>query len=256
MVTVYQIKAEKNLDNVCKGFSIENSNLDNYLKNKIRKLIYDIEGTEQLISELQSTDFSESQLKQIFSLESQNELLKNFRIGEALVEVLLAEHFEVVFYWNSLRDETNPYSNRTGVDIIGFQSRNGVMNFVFIEVKTSNDVDAPPSVAYSLTKQLEDLVNIDHVSKNAIRCLGFKAKANGFIDSFREALKEFMNKRYIVTGGLVRDTEPNELDVKSRFLKLDKDTPNDIHVQMYSFYFLRKIEKWTAIVTEKEEPNA
>lgn len=250
MIEVYKILAKTNANNVCKGYTIDDAKLDSYLKDQIRRIIFDTKGTEDLIAELQSTDFSEAELKQVFSLESQEELLKNFRIGEALVEVLLAEHFNVVFYWNSVRDETNPHGNRTGVDIIGFQKRNNKLNFVFVEVKTSNDEDAPPSVIYSLTKQLEDLASYDHTSKNAIRSLGFKAKSEGFIKDFREALKEFVGKRYVIAGGLVRDTSPNKLDVEKRFLKLDKGTAADIHLQMYTFYFGRKIAEWTTIIKE------
>lgn len=248
MIEVYKIAAKKNADNICKGFSIDDTKLDEYLKEQIRKIIFDKQGTEELLAELRSTDFSETQLKEVFSLESQEELLKNFRIGEALVETLLSEHFSVLFYWNSIRDEANPYGNRTGVDIIGFQKRNGKLNFVFVEVKTSYDEDAPPSVIYSLTKQLEELATYNHIPKNAIRCFGFKAKTAGFVNEFKEALTEFMSKRYVVTGGLVRDTAANEMDVKKRFLKLDKDIPAEIHVQMYTFYFAKKIDKWPAVV--------
>lgn len=256
MIKVYTIDATKNPDNICRGFAIDEATLDEYLRGQIKKIIFDIKGTEDLIAELQSTDFSEAQLKNVFSLESQEELLKNFRIGEALVEILLSEHFSVEFYWNSVRDEANPHSNRTGVDIIGFQRRNGKLNFVFVEVKTSYDEDAPPSVVYSLTKQLEELASHNHISKNAIRCLGFKAKAEGFIDQFREALSEFLAKRYVVAGGLVRDTSPNELDVKNRFLNLDNVLPAVIHVQMYTFYFKNKIQKWPAIIKEGGQGNA
>ena len=256
MIEVYKIAAKKNAENICKGFTIDDTKLDEYLKDQIRKIIFDKQGTEELIAELRSTDFSETQLKEVFSLESQEELLKNFRIGEALVETLLSEHFSVLFYWNSVRDEANPHGNRTGVDIIGFQKRNGKLNFVFVEVKTSYDADAPPSVIYSLTKQLEELATYNHIPKNAIRCLGFKAKTAGFITEFKEALSEFVTKRYVVAGGLVRDTSPNQLDIKQRFLKLDKDTPAEIHVQMYTFYFMKKIEKWPGVVLEGGKEDA
>lgn len=256
MVQIFHIKAKKNAENICKGYVIEDDKLDAYLQKEVREIIFDLKGTEQLIEELDSTDFSSDQLKDLFSLESQTDLLKNFRIGEALVEILLKEHFEVVFYWNSVRDEANPKANRTGVDIIGIQKRKGKLNFAFVEVKTSYDENSPPSVVYSLTKQIEDLVNVGSTPRNAIRTLAFKAKSHGFEEPFKKAVNEFLKKRYSVVGGLVRDTKPNELDVQNRFLQLDNDTPADIHVQMYTFYFKNRIEKWPSMVMEKEEGDA
>ena len=66
MIEVYKITAKKNADNICKGFSIDDTKLDEYLKDQIRKIIFDKQGTEELIAELRSTDFSETQLKEVF----------------------------------------------------------------------------------------------------------------------------------------------------------------------------------------------
>lgn len=215
----------------------------------VRANLFDTPGTDELIEALSSTGFDSPMLKEILSLETQTELAKDWRIGEEFSEVFFKRYFDAIIPYNSVRDAKNPSANMTGTDIVGFLNSPKGMKFLFVEVKTSNQEQCPPSVCYGMTKQIEELIDVNRsISNNLVRYLGHKLKTLGLFIIWQQALKLFLNKQYVVFGSLVRDTPCNEKDLKSRFDFVLNELESTLMVGMVALYIPQKMSAWSDIV--------
>ena len=242
----------------CCGIGYQLSGEDVYrgFPTLVKDRLFDMEGTEILVGSLQdlsNTEFDPAYLQGLFSLESQTDLIKEWRIGEVISELILERFHQIRFYHNAVRDAKNPLANQTGTDIIGFQGNNHETCFVFSEVKTTpKDSKSPPSVMYPMERQLENLVNTDHVAQNLIRYLGFKVinlpEEDQFRIDYRLALVSFRRNRYLLYGCLVRDTKPNPKDLKARFDSLVDKLSAAIVLTMVAIHVPLPAYKWIELV--------
>ena len=228
------------------GMSFDKSFLLNYLEIRVKPKLFDYSGTETLMNEygdIARTGFQKAKLQEIFK--SRHEPIP-WRIGEALSECYLEDYCNARFHYESSRDAKNPRSNLTGADIVGFIDINDQTIFLFGEVKTSNQKLSPPTILYGrsgLIKQLEIIVNKKEVRYDLIKWLGFKAKnlenTHGFQIDYRRALEFYLRsdgELVKIVGILVRDIEPNEKDLKSRYNRLLKNLNKNIYFDLKAFY--------------------
>ena len=238
-----------------------------YLSSRVSTRFYDIEGTESLIEEfidIASTGFEERLLIDIFSISSP---IDDWKIGEALAECYLEDFEKARFYYPSSRDAKNPKANLQGADLVGFIDVDEKTTiFLFGEVKTSRDKNSPPQVMYSRSGMIDQLRNIKNNSdslNSLIRWLGFKVKAlsddDPFKKDYQKALKVYFiegaKHRYFLFGILIRDTEPKDTDLKSRYESLKSDLSEEVQLKLTALYIPMPIKDMKDYIINKGEEN-
>lgn len=252
------------------GIFIDSDTTKNLFSSRVKNNLTDKTQRDEFINYLKAlqkdTGFqsSETLLADIQALQTPKVEVQDFRIGEALAEVLLEENFKCRFYWNELRDARNPQGNKTGADLVGFiEIDNGEVLFLFGEVKTSSEQKSPPQVMTNpsgLENQLKDLYNDSKKRQILISYIHNKINLlnnNDFKNDFDAAKKNYYkqnNTTYMLYGVLVRDTSPDEKDLKQSFDKLNKEIlENTIGLKLLAIYLPIPKEKWLNIINEVEK---
>ncbi len=228
------------------GIKFQDFFIQEYLSERIHQRYFDTEGSEELtneFSDIETTDFEIEELRKIFEIDIP---IDDWRIGEVLAECFLEDYKEAKFYYNHIRDAKNPRSSLTGTDLVGFVNTNNQTIFLFGEVKSSHQQVSPPSVIYGdtgLISQLNDLKGNSKVRGELIRWLGLKVfqlpDSHPFKIDFKKALYIYYNsenKRIKIVGVLIRDTEPNEDDLKRVFDDLKYDLDSDTLIELLALY--------------------
>lgn len=241
------------------GYEFMEPYIADHFHYEIKNKLFDISGTEELIKEFKdvlSTGFERDALSEIFSIEGDLEI-EPWRIGEAFAEFFLENEFGARFHYDHIRDARNINSYQQGADLVGFIDTGKDTVFLFGEVKTSEDINSPPSVLYGrtgLTNQLENLKNNERLKNNLIRYLGFKVKYLSSEDLFRKdydrSLKTYRlnNKKIYLFGVLIRDTSPNKKDLSSRYESVIKDLVESTGLKFVALYIPIKMNKWIELI--------
>ncbi|MCX7715137.1 MAG: hypothetical protein N2171_05370 [Clostridia bacterium] len=247
------------------GVSFEEAETGTLLSGKVKGVLVDRPQRQEMLNILQTlqedTGFQQSQtlLQDIQALQDESVDVQTFRVGEALAEVVLQEHFQCRLYWNELRDARNPKGNKTGADLVGFIEINNEVLFLFGEVKTSSETTAPPQVMTNpdgIENQLKSLYQ-DH-NKRRILISYIQSKiplVNGenFKNDFNNAIRNYYRKidaQYLLYGVLVRDTTVNENDVKSSYERLKEQILDPIGLKLLAIYLPITKENWRNIINE------
>jgi len=234
---------------------------DGYLSSRVKARFYDIEGTEVLIEEFRdipSTGFEERLLIDIFSISPP---VDDWKIGEALAECYLEDFEKVRFYYPSSRDAKNPKANLQGADLVGLvEVDEETTIFLFGEVKTSSDKNSPPQIMYGRSGMIDQLRNIKNnpdLQKTLIKWLGFKviplADNDPFREDYQKALKVYLKEgaehKYFLIGILIRDTEPKDTDLKSRYESLKSELSNEARLKLVALYIPISIKDMKDYIT-------
>ena len=202
------------------------------------------------------TGFDSKNLQDVFNTMP---AISNFRIGELVAEEIVENRYNARFTYNSDRDLKNPNSNNTGADLVGFiEMEDGAVNFLFGEVKTSCAEAAPPGVMYGATGMIDQLADLGTkpYKLNALVkwifskcCSDQDLKVQSYI---KEAMEHYASDQSSVQliGVLVRDTEPNELDLKNRYGDLKDKLDGSHNVQLLAVYTNYKMldDAWTKLI--------
>jgi len=236
------------------------------LCNDIKNRLFDVPVRQDLLSTLNNlktdTGFSSSQnlLVDIQSLSKGEIDVKNFEIGEAIAEVVLENDFKCRFHWNKRRDSKNPKGNQTGADLVGFIEHNDEILFLFGEVKTSSEKENPPQVmnqkGTGMIEQLKEIHSNQQKRRDLILYLQNKIELNGNIKKdFQSAIKAYYNpdNNYQLIGVLIRDTEPNENDLKRVYEDLKDTILDPTGLQLVAVYVPIKQEKWIEIINQRQQ---
>lgn len=225
------------------GISFKGDSFKKYLSSKVKEKFDDTEWTNTLVTDaVKLTGFSVDNLISIFE---NKENANSWRVGELVAECILEDEYSIRFYYNSSRDAKNLRSNLTGADLVGFCDIEKDVCFLFGEVKTSNDESIPPQVMYSKTgmiNQIENLYKSIEKRDSLVKWIFSKAHLirGEFLNECKEALKTYVKskkKKLSLIGVLVRDTKPNERDLKARAKHLKQnDTCEDTKVRLLSLY--------------------
>jgi len=223
------------------GYSFKDGCFRDYMINRVKPKLDDEDWNKELLrSCVEGTGYSADKFIDI--LNSSNSY-SNWRIGEAIAECLLEDSGKARFYYNSSRDLKNPDASNTGADLVGFCDIDDETLFLFGEVKTSSSPFSPPSVLYGRTgmiKQLEELQINKGKQKALIKWIIGKQKLlpETFEEDFKKALSAYTlsNENVQFVGVLIRDTIPNELDLKNRAQYLGEKATSPMRVWLFAFY--------------------
>lgn len=229
-----------------------------YMRDVVKKRLDDAElekSFEKELSGLASCGMQKSGLENYLNDYAAAQDDKNWKIGEALAECILQEREGAVLPWNKARDEMKPKVSLPGTDIVGFLRVNGQMKFLFGETKTSADKsNVPPSVMVSgddcMTAQLLGHLQESerqHVHGKVIRWLFARVKSTEQRPLFIDALSNHCHSNglnFVLLGVLLRDTEPNEEDIKSPSMNLAESAQSPTVVRIEAVYLPVRINLW------------
>lgn len=252
-----------------RGISLNDTEFTETLRNSVFDSLIDIEVQQDRLSELTGlleTGFSQSEnlLTDIQALENaEPEDLRDWRIGEALAEVVLEENFQCRFHWNELRDARNPNGNKTGADLVGFIESKGDVLFLFGEVKTSSETaNRPPQVmtnADGIENQLKNLYNDRNKRQILITYLQSKTRDLSELHHFKVdynlALRSYYasSQSYQLIGVLVRDIETDHRDVSISYNRIKTTILNPIGLKLIALYTSIQKSNWRTIITSNME---
>lgn len=201
----------------------DGSEFDSFMADEVASRLHDEPGKADFTSHLNSlasTGFAQDSLQVILDAEYPEE--RDWAVGEALAEAWLTREHGVVWPWNMERDKRTPQASLPGADLVGFVTQGSETHLVLGEVKCSSDSSSPPNVMtgrHGMTQQLETLVTDIRLLHTLMRWLQSRCRGNEFEPHFNAAFSLFFqsgNKAMTLFGVLVRDTEPDERDLRKR----------------------------------------
>ena len=194
-------------------------------------------------------------------------LLKNvhkplgWEIGETLAECAFRDDSgrQVIWPWNTVRDRRTPRASLPGADLVGFCRENEKVTFLFGEVKTSSDPETPPSVmsggSDGLPWQLERNAKRLDIQRTLLQWLQARCRNEHFHELYKKAASRYLaseGKDLILAGILIRDTVPNELDLRARSIALSAKFDAPTRFDLVAWYLPLPIANWPNLVQEVE----
>ncbi len=194
-----------------------------FMARDVASRLHDEEGKTEFETHLRglaNTDFARESLDAVLASKAGEE--HDWAVGEALAEEFLGHEFGIIWPWNMERDKRNPRASLQGADIVGFSVEGDETRLVLGEVKTSSDEKQPPGVMSGrggMINQIENLANDLSVIVQLLtwlfpRCKGTEHET--FFDSAIELFLDSGNKAVSLYGILIRDTRPDEKDLRRR----------------------------------------
>lgn len=228
------------------GISFAKDEFPTFLRQTISPIYKDEDYNAQMKEvAIDMTGFDSVNLRAVFETMPK---VSNFRIGELVAEKIVESRYNAKFTYNSDRDLKNPNSNNTGADLVGFiEMEDGAVNFLFGEVKISEEHTVPPGVMYGSTGMINQLAELGTNSdkiKSLVKWIFIKCNSDrdSMVQKYiRESMQHYVKDRTSIQliGVLVRDTNPNEMDLKNRYADLKKGLMVSI---MFSYWrFIRII---------------
>ena len=194
-----------------------------FLINDVASRFYDREGSDEFEAQLRglaNTGFAHDNLEAILAAEVPEE--RDWAVGEAIAEAYLGREHKIIWPWNMERDKRNPMASLPGADLIGFRIEGEDVRLALGEVKSSSDANAPPSVMNGrsgMLQQIDKLANDLSLICQLLKWLWPRCKGTEHEPSFKTAvglLLDSENKAVALFGVLIRDTQPNKLDLQAR----------------------------------------
>ena len=193
-----------------------------FMGNDVASRLHDEECAnefEEHLRGLASTGFANNSLDEILAAEIPEE--RDWVVGEAMAEAYLTFQHDVVWPWNMERDKRTPKASLPGADLVGFEVKGEVVRLALGEVKTSSDINMPPGVMNGrsgMRHQIDNLASNLSLINQLLKWLLPRCKGT-HETFFNSAITLFLNsgnKAVALFGVLIRDTEPNELDLEAR----------------------------------------
>lgn len=203
------------------------------------------EEFEAHLRSLATTGFARENLSKI--LEAEVSESRDWAVGEAMAEAYLTRQHSVVWPWNMERDKRTPKASLPGADLIGFEISGEDVRLALGEVKTSTDPNSPPGVMNGrsgMAHQIDNLATDLSLMCQLLKWLRPRCLKNEYEAYFNEAAKKLFssgNKAVALFGVLIRDTEPQELDLRSRGQTLAKMLFHPSTCQLIAMYLPRPI---------------
>jgi hypothetical protein len=219
---------------------------------RLQERLLDQTYQDEVIAELQALATTEMASETIHDLLASQEPPVAWEVGEALAEVLLEVHHHAVWPANSVRDRKTPKASLPGADLVGFVETPGGAKLLFGEVKTSSDVNSPPGVVYGrsgLINQLDNLARQTRLHFALLKWLKCRCITPEHIAMYKEAAARYVASRGCdvrLMGCLMRDTPPNELDLKARALALSGNLTSPTGVKLIAWHLPKPVSAWSA----------
>ena len=226
-----------------------------FLRGPVKARLVDEEEASAFEAEMKSFRTSKMNDNFLEDFFKTTESSKPWEVGEALAECLLENDVEknVAWPWNNVRDRKTPKASLPGADLVGFIKEDERAFLLFGEVKTSSDINSPPGVMYGssgMTWQLHDEATRFDVQHSLLRWLRTRCTTTELKQLYRKAIKEFVQsngKSIVLVGMLLRDTSPNENDVKGRAEALSAKISHPTSAEVNAWYLPVQIDEWPKI---------
>jgi hypothetical protein len=229
-----------------------------YLAYRVRGRVEDSEGADPFASELRgmattemATEFVENLLRAVPEENS-------WAVGEALAECVLAddETREVCWPWNLVRDRRTPRASLPGADLVGFCKEDDTVLLLFGEVKTSSDARTPPNVmdgSGGMAWQLEEEATRLDIQHALLQWLRSRCVTPEHRELYKAAVQRYVHslgKEILLVGILLRDTRPNELDVRARAKALAEKLGDPTRIEITAWYLPFPITDWPSLLRD------
>ena len=228
---------------------------ESYLQGPVRRRVMDESQRESFESDLRAlatTDMASTMLKNV--LEASEAEKKPWEIGEALAECLLEDQYEVNWPSNTARDKRTPKASLPGADLIGFIETDGQKLLILGEVKTSCDSNNPPCVMTGksgMIHQLDKIANDLKIHNSLLNWLHVRCKNTQLWPHYQEAVSKYLEsegRAIILFGMLMRDTDPNQLDLENRAHNLSNCVDSPTKVELIAWYLPYPVDEWPELV--------
>lgn len=232
----------------------DNSQFNRYLQDVVSPRVTDSASSfKSALSGLATTDMETEFVSRLLNAAPEP---KNWEIGEALAECLLRDDpgREVHWPWNAVRDRRTPRASLPGADLVGFQCEGDVVLLLFGEVKTSADKNTPPNVMYGgsgMVWQLERSATQLDVQHALLQWLYARCGTDLHRQLYEKAVARYLSsggKDLLLIGVLIRDTVPNELDLKARGEALAAALSAPTRIELMAWYLPVQIAKWPEVL--------
>lgn len=202
----------------------DNDAFDSFITKDVAARLNDEEGSIEFASHLRSlslTGFGKSSLEAVLDAKIPEE--RDWAVGEAFAEAWLSQEHGVIWPWNMERDKRNASASLPGADLIGFVINGTELRLVLGEVKSSTEKKYPPQVMSGrsghIGHQIDNLANNLGTITQLLKWLCPRCKNTEFEGLYNGSITLYLNsgnKAVSIFGVLIRDTKPNELDLKIR----------------------------------------
>ena len=235
---------------------VDEGRFKSYMTSRVKARMEDNKAQDQFAAELlgmattgMATEFVEKLLRAVPEE-------KSWAIGEALAECVLAddETREIYWPWNLLRDRRVPKASLPGADLVGFCKEGNSVLLLFGEVKTSSDANTPPNVmngSGGMTWQLKEEATRLDIQHALLKWLRARCESDEHRALYKAAVHRYiesLGKEILLAGILLRDTEPNELDVTARAKTLAENLGTPTRIEITAWYLPVPIEDWPALL--------
>lgn len=228
-----------------------------YLKKVVKFRVFDSElGFETDLKALATTGMATEYVERLLRAVPE---LKGWEIGEALAECILKTDsgLDIHWPWNTVRDRRTPRASLPGADLVGFCKYNDVVLLIIGEVKTSSDRSAPPNVmngGSGMTWQLEKCATFMDIHLTLLKWLCARCTSEPFRSLYEQAVSRFLaseGKELLIVGVLLRDTTPNEDDLRSRGNSLSQKLLEPTKTKLFAWYLPVPISDWSKLLQEE-----
>jgi len=229
----------------------------NFVREVVRLRIFDSGSSFEsdirgLATTGMKTEFVEHLLKAVHEPES-------WEVGEALAECALQHDSgrEVHWPWNTIRDRRTPRASLPGTDLVGFYRKGDSVLLLFGEVKTSSDSRTPPNVmngGSGMAWQLMQSATRLDIQHTLLEWLHSRCQSKQYRNLYKKAVGRYLSsegKELLLVGILIRDTVPNELDLKSHGQALSKKLGKPTRIELISWYLPVPIADWPKLLREE-----
>ncbi|MBK6733138.1 MAG: hypothetical protein IPG61_03465 [bacterium] len=244
----------------CGRVVVDEDRFKRYVAGRVRARVEDDESRDPFAAELRGmattgmqTGFVERLLRAV-----PNE--KSWAVGEALAECVLADDDtrEICWPWNLVRDRRTPRASLPGADLVGFCKEGESVLLLFGEVKTSSDARTPPNVmngSGGMAWQLEEEATRLDIQHALLKWLRTRCEAPEHRELYRAAVGRYVQsvgKEILLVGILLRDTEPNEMDLAARAKALAAKLGIPTRIEITAWYLPVPIKDWPALLYRRE----
>ena len=221
----------------------EGDGFKSFMTTHVASRLHDEEQADEFrvhLRGLASAGFAVDSLGEVLAAEIPEE--RDWAVGEAMAEAYLERKHDITWPWNMKRDKRTPRASLPGADLVGFEIKGTSVRLTLGEVKTSGDANTPPGVMNGrsgMRHQIDELASNLGLISQLLKWLWPRCKGTANQTSFDAAVKRLLdsgNKAVALFGVLIRDTQPNELDLQARGQNLADSLQAPATCQLIALY--------------------
>lgn len=240
----------------CGRVVVDEDHFNSYVASRVKARVEDEDTRDPFEAELRGMATTGMQTNFVERLLRAVPDEKSWAVGEALAECVLADDDtrEICWPWNLVRDRRTPRASLPGADLVGFCRESESVLLLFGEVKTSSDASTPPNVMYGsggMPWQLEQEATRLDIQHTLLKWLRTRCVAPEHLELYRAAVQKYVQsdgKEILLVGILLRDTKPNELDLRARAKVLTAKLDAPTRIEITAWYLPVPIKDWPALL--------